>query len=470
MDQTTLPIMIPQADPGAGYRAQRDEINDAVFRALRSGWYILGKEGEAFEQEFAAWLGAARAVGCGNGTDALALVLRGLGIGEGATVATVSHAAVATVAAIEMVGAVPLLLDIDPDTYTMDPDELQAVLEDPPPGLPPIRAAIAVHLYGQACELDPMLAACAEHGVALIEDCAQAHGATLHGRKLGTLGAAAAFSLYPTKNLGALGDGGVLATDDFELADRIAAIRQYGWRERYISSLVGVNSRLDEVQAAILRARERDAVQAQLRTAGVGTGVHYPVPVHLQAAYADRVPLGPAGCKETERAAREVLSLPMYPELTDEQVERICAGQRAIEGWLQDDALLLTLALHRQQRAAGIRGGVAEIGVHHGRFFVALALLCDGAGERALAVDVFADQHLNPGGSGHGDRTIFDTNLARWGVSERAVERQQDSLTLTPAEVRSALGGAGARLFSVDGSHSLEHAAQDPRVGPARLA
>lgn len=370
--------MIPQADPGAGYRAQKDEIDAAVARALGSGWYILGREGEAFEREFAAWLGTARAVGCANGTDALALILRGLGIGEGATVATVSHTAVATVAAIEMVGAVPLLLDIDPDTYTMDPDELAAVLEDPPPGLPPIRAAIAVHLYGQSCDLEPMLAACAGAGVALIEDCAQAHGAALHGRKLGTMGRAAAFSLYPTKNLGALGDGGVLATDDFELADRIAAIRQYGWRERYVSSLVGVNSRLDEVQAAILRARlprldagnarrreiaeaydaalaggryapplrqdgaehvfhqyvlrvpDREAAQARLRAEGVGTGIHYPVPVHLQGAYAERVPLGPAGCKETERAAREVMSLPMYPELTGEQVDRICAALRGL--------------------------------------------------------------------------------------------------------------------------------------------
>ncbi|HYI82770.1 MAG TPA: DegT/DnrJ/EryC1/StrS family aminotransferase [Acetobacteraceae bacterium] len=378
MDQTTLPMMIPQADPGAGYRTQRDEINDAVFRALRSGWYILGKEGEAFEQEFAAWLGTARAVGCANGTDALALILRGLGIGEGATVATVSHTAVATVAAIEMVGAVPLLLDIDPDTYTMDPDELAAVLEDPPPGLPPIRAAIAVHLYGQPCDLGPMLAACERAGAALIEDCAQAHGATLNGRKLGTMGRAAAFSFYPTKNLGALGDGGGLATDDVELAERIAAMRQYGWRERYISSLVGVNSRLDEVQAAILRARlprldagnarrreiaaaydaalgggryvppvrragaehvfhqyvlrvpDRDSVQARLKEAGVGTGIHYPAPVHLQAAYLDRVPLGPAGCKETERAAGEVLSLPMYPELTAEQVERVSAALRGL--------------------------------------------------------------------------------------------------------------------------------------------
>ncbi|WP_241671084.1 DegT/DnrJ/EryC1/StrS family aminotransferase [Dankookia rubra] len=372
--------MIPQANPGAGYLAQKAEIDAAVARALASGWYILGKEGEAFEQEYAAWLGTTRAIGCANGTDALALILRGLGIGEGATVATVSHTAVATVAAIEMAGATPLLLDIDPDTYTMDAEELAAVLGDPPPGLPPIRAAIAVHLYGQACELDPMLAACAEHGVALIEDCAQAHGATLHGRKLGTLGAASAFSLYPTKNLGALGDGGVLATDDFELADRIGAIRQYGWKERYISSMVGVNSRLDEIQAAILRvkltaldagnarrraiaaaydaalaggplappARRPDAehvfhqyvlrsphrsdYMARLKAEGVGTGIHYPLPVHQQSAYEGRVALGPAGCGETARAAQEVFSLPMYPELADEQVERICAALRGLAG------------------------------------------------------------------------------------------------------------------------------------------
>jgi len=374
----TPQTMIPQADPGAGYRAQKEEIDAAVARALASGWYILGREGEAFEREFAEWLGTARAVGCANGTDALALILRGLGIGEGCTVATVSHTAVATVAAIEMVGAVPLLLDIDPDTYTMDPDELTAVLEDPPPGLPPIRAAIVVHLYGQAADLDPMLRACAANGVALIEDCAQAHGATLNGRKLGTMGQAAAFSLYPTKNLGALGDGGILATDDAQLADRIVAIRQYGWKERYVSDLVGVNSRLDEVQAAILRARlphldagnarrreiaaaydaalaggpiapparrpgaehvfhqyvirseDRAGLQARLKEEGIGTGIHYPVPVHLQPAYKERVPLGPAGCAETERAAREVLSLPMYPELTEGQVAHICGVLRRL--------------------------------------------------------------------------------------------------------------------------------------------
>jgi dTDP-4-amino-4,6-dideoxygalactose transaminase len=296
------------------------------------------------------------------------------------TVATVSHTAVATVAAIEMVGAAPLLLDIDPDTYTMDADELVSVLDHPPPGLPPIKAVIAVHLYGQACDLGPMLDATREAGIPLIEDCAQAHGATLGGRKLGTLGAAAAFSLYPTKNLGALGDGGVLATDDADLADRIAAIRQYGWKDRYISAMVGVNSRLDEVQAAILRVKltaldagnarrqaiaaaydaalaggpieapfrrpdaehvfhqyvlrcpNRAEVQAHFKALGIGTGIHYPVPVHLQPAYKDRSPLGPAGCAETARAAEEVLSVPMYPELSDEQVARICDALRGLAG------------------------------------------------------------------------------------------------------------------------------------------
>jgi dTDP-4-amino-4,6-dideoxygalactose transaminase len=378
MNAPTL-AMIPQADPGAGYRAQKAEIDAAVARALDSGWYILGKEGAAFEAEFAAWLGAGQhAVGCANGTDALVLILRGLGIGPGMTVVTVSHTAVATVAAIEMVGATPLLLDIDPDTYTMDADELLSVLDHPPPGLPPIKAVIPVHIYGQACDLGPMLEATQARGIPLIEDCAQCHGATLDGRMLGTLGTAAAFSLYPTKNLGALGDGGVLATADADLAERIAAIRQYGWRERYVSAIVGVNSRLDELQAAILRVKltaldagnarrraiagaydaaldgasiaaphrrpgaehvfhqyvlrteDRAAIQAQLKAQGVGTGIHYPVPVHLQAAYKDRTPLGPAGCAETAKAAGEVLSLPMYPELTDAQVERICGALRGV--------------------------------------------------------------------------------------------------------------------------------------------
>jgi len=367
------PAMVPLANPGAGYQALKTEIDTAVARALASGWYILGAEGRAFEAEYAAWLGTARAVGCGNGTDALALALRALGVGAGTAVATVSHTAVATVAAIEMAGATPVLIDIDPLHYTMDPVELGEVLAHPPAGLPPIRAIIAVHLYGQACDLGAILALGAQYGIPVIEDCSQAHGATLDGKKLGTFSEVSCFSLYPTKNLGALGDGGVVATSDAELADRIAALRQYGWKTHYISELVGVNSRLDEIQAAILRVKlghldaqnarrqsiasaydaaltgallpparrpggshvfhqyvlrvaDRTEVQAKLRADGVATGIHYPVPVHLQSAYAGRIALGPAGCAATEVAAREVMSLPMFPQLTEEQVEQVCGA------------------------------------------------------------------------------------------------------------------------------------------------
>nr|WP_294516131.1 DegT/DnrJ/EryC1/StrS family aminotransferase [uncultured Rhodopila sp.] len=370
--------MIQQANPGAGYRALQAQIDAAVARVLASGWYVLGQEGRAFEAEFAAWLGLPHVIGCGNGTDAIALALRGLGIGAGQAVVTVSHTAVATVAAIEMAGATPLLVDIDPVHYTMDPDALRRVLEDPPPGLPPIGAVVVVHLYGQPADLDRIVPLCREHRVALIEDCAQAHGARLHERRAGTFGDAATFSFYPTKNLGALGDGGAVAVADAGLAERIAALRQYGWHKQYISDEVGVNSRLDELQAAILRvklahldsqnarrraiaaaysaalaagplvaprirdgaesvfhlyvarSKQRDAVQAQLREAGIGTGIHYPVPVHLQPAYAGRVAIGPGGCPETEAASREILSLPLYAELTDEQVQAVCAGLRGL--------------------------------------------------------------------------------------------------------------------------------------------
>jgi dTDP-4-amino-4,6-dideoxygalactose transaminase len=366
-------ITIPQANPGAGYRALKAEIDAAVARVLESGWYILGAEGRAFEAEFAAWLGAGTAVGCGNGTDAIALALRGLGIGPGCTVVTVSHTAVATVAAIESVGATPLLLDIEAAHFTMDPAELADVLAHPPAGLPPIRAVIPVHLYGQVADIEVIESLCARHGVALIEDCAQAHGAKRNGRKAGTFGDAATFSFYPTKNLGALGDGGMVVARDLALSERIGAARQYGWRSHYISDSVGVNSRLDEMQAAILRVKlahldaatarrraiaaaydevlgerrplqrrgsehvyhlyvirssDRAAEQARLRGLGIGTGVHYPMPVHLQPAYAGRVAMGPARCEETERASREVLSLPLYPELTDAQVDQVRAAFR----------------------------------------------------------------------------------------------------------------------------------------------
>ena len=370
--------MIPQANPGAGYRALKTEIDEAVARALSSGWYILGNELRAFESEFAAWLGTTTVIGCGNGTDAIALALRGLGIGHGCTVVTVSHTAVATVAAIEMTGATPLLIDIDPVHYTMDPEALRRVLEHPPAGLPPIKAVVPVHLYGQPADLDRILPLCRKHGVALIEDCAQAHGARLHGKRVGTFGDAATFSFYPTKNLGALGDGGAVAVSDPAVATRIAALRQYGWHRHYISDEVGVNSRLDEIQAAILRVKlthldnqnarrvdiataytaaladgplrpprqrddvshvfhlyvtrstDRDRLQATLKDAGIGTGIHYPVPVHLQPAYAGRIALGPAGCPETEVAAKEILSLPIYPELTGTEVEIVCAALKTL--------------------------------------------------------------------------------------------------------------------------------------------
>jgi dTDP-4-amino-4,6-dideoxygalactose transaminase len=364
-------LIVPQANPGAAYRALKPEIDAAIARTLDSGWYILGQEGRAFEAEFAGWLGAGTAVSCGNGTDAIALALRGLGIGAGSTVVTVSHTAVATVAAIESTGATPLLLDIEPDHYTMDPAELGQVLANPPPGLPPIRAVIPVHLYGQVADVEVIGTLCRRHGALLIEDCAQAHGAKRNGRMAGTFGDAATFSFYPTKNLGALGDGGAVVARDPELAARIAALRQYGWTRHYISDAVGVNSRLDELQAAILRVKlahldaanarrqqiakaydavlgprrplrrrgsehvyhlyvvrvdDRDQVQARLREKGIGTGVHYPVPVHRQPAYEGRVALGPSRCAETERASAKVMSLPLYPELTDDQIAHVCGA------------------------------------------------------------------------------------------------------------------------------------------------
>ena len=368
------PIAVPQASPGAAYQAHKGAIDAAIARVLESGWYILGKEGEAFEAEFAQWLGTARAVGCANGTDALMLILRGLDIGPGDAVATVSHTAVATVAAIEMVGARPVLIDIDPATYTMCPRDFAAALARHPD----LRAVIPVHLYGQAADLDAIIPPARERGLYVIEDCSQAHGATLGGRKLGTIGDAAAFSLYPTKPLAALGDAGVLATNGVALADRIAALRQYGWRERYISDLKGVNSRLDELQAAILRVRlplldaenarratlaaaydlalsgtrftppvrragathvfhqyvlratDRAATQEALRAHGIATAVHYPVPVHLQPAYRGKIAMGPAECRETALAATQVMSLPMFPQLANGQVEAVCAALRSI--------------------------------------------------------------------------------------------------------------------------------------------
>jgi dTDP-4-amino-4,6-dideoxygalactose transaminase len=335
---------------------------------LNSGWYILGSEVEAFEQEFSAYIGIAHGIGTANGTDALELALRACGIGAGDLVFTVSHTAVATVAAIELVGATPVLVDIDPTTYTLDPNSLEKALVHPPSGRP--KAIIPVHLYGQPADMPAILELAHRYGLYVIEDCAQSHGAALEGCMTGAWGDIATFSFYPTKNLAALGDGGMVVTGDSELAERTRALRQYGWRQRNISEIPGCNSRLDELQAAILRVKleylkeentrrislaaryttvlahsdlilptrregarhvyhqyvvrspYRDSLQAYLRDQGIGTLVHYPKAVHQQPAYQGRIPIA-GTLPYSERAAAEVLSLPIYPELTDEQVDSV---------------------------------------------------------------------------------------------------------------------------------------------------
>jgi len=364
---------IPQAAPLAAYRASRSRIDRAVARVLASGRYVLGPEVEAFEREFAAYIGCRDAIGVGSGTDALVIALRALGLAPGTLVATPSHTAVATVAAIELAGMTPLLLDIDPATYTLAP----AALERAFGGGRRIGAVIAVHLYGQAADLDALVPLARRHGAKVIEDCAQSHGATLGNRRLGSIGDVGCFSFYPTKNLGAVGDGGAVLTGDAALAGRIRGLREYGWRERYVSAVPGMNSRLDSLQAAVLRVKlaaldranarraaiaarydrslaktklglpqrrpgathvfhqyvvrvpHRDALRAALDRAAIGTAVHYPAPVHLQPAYRGRVALDPGGLAESERAAREVLSLPMFPELRAEDVARVVMALKA---------------------------------------------------------------------------------------------------------------------------------------------
>jgi len=362
---------IPQADPRAGVLALRSRIDIAIMQVIESGTYILGREVQGFEQEFSAFVGVSYGIGVGSGTDALILALRALGVGANDYVVTVSHTAVATVAAIELAGAKPLLVDIDAATFTMAPQALAEVLKRPPGR---IAAIMPVHLYGQAADLGAIEPMAASAGAVLLEDAAQCHGALYGTRAVGSIGKLAAFSFYPTKNLAAIGDGGMVVTGDDGIAERVRALRQYGWRERYVSDTAGVNSRLDELQAAILRVRltmleaenqrrreiaaafdsglsglplalpsrqanathvfhqyvirspRRDALQQALRTRGIGTNIHYPVPVHLQPAYRGRIAIAPSGLPETEKAAREVLSLPMFPQLTEEQVGRIIAG------------------------------------------------------------------------------------------------------------------------------------------------
>lgn len=366
---------ILSANPGANYRAHKEEIDAAVQRVLDSGWYILGEEVAVFETEFAAWNGNAAAIGVGNGTDALELSLRACGIGPGDSVLTVSNTAVATVAAIELCGAAPLFVDILPGTYGMDPNSLEQALQAAragslPAGVKFPKAVIPVHLYGHPVDMPAVMALAERYGLAVIEDCAQAHGAELHGRRVGNWGQMGAFSLYPTKNLGALGDGGVIVTNEPRLAEQVRLLRQYGWRERYISEIAGGNSRLDPLQAAILRVKlryldgentvrrghaqtykrllsatsldlpatrpeavdvfhqyvvgcaARDDLHSYLRARGISTQVLYPVSIHLQPAYRGRVPMV-VDLEKTEALAKTILSLPVYAELEEAQVRRV---------------------------------------------------------------------------------------------------------------------------------------------------
>ena len=363
------PTLLVPADPKAGYLAHKDEIDGAIHRVLDSGWYILGQEVAGFEKEFAAYIGGGNAIGVASGTDALEIALRSCGIGPGDGVITVSHTAVATVAAVELAGAIPILVDIDPCTYTMDPNRLEDTIKQQGAGR--LKAIIPVHLYGHPADMSAIMDIAGRHGLSVIEDCAQSHGAAIGDRKTGTWGHLSAFSFYPTKNLGALGDGGAVVTNDPALAERLRQLREYGFRERYVSHLSGMNTRLDELQAAILRVKlqylrtenarrlqiariygaslsgttlvlpqlhakvdhvfhlyvvrstHRDGLKAFLKENSVGTSVHYPVPVHLQPAYRGRAVIGRGGLEHTEQVCREILSLPMYPQMTDEQVQRI---------------------------------------------------------------------------------------------------------------------------------------------------
>src|ERR1700741_3907786 len=247
--------VVPQTDPRAGYLAQRTAIDLAIARVLDGGVYILGREVEVFEAAFADSMGVAHAIGVASGTDAIEIALRACGIGSGDLVFSVSHTAVATIAAIERAGATPVLVDVEPGTYTIAPRELLRVLQSPPAGRP--AAILPVHIYGQPAELSALTEIALKSGMRLIEDCAQSHGALYRGRAVGSFGDIACFSFYPTKNLGALGDGGMVVTNDPALAAALREIREYGWRERYSGARGGINSRLDPIQAAILGVKLR---------------------------------------------------------------------------------------------------------------------------------------------------------------------------------------------------------------------
>ncbi|MBU6228127.1 MAG: DegT/DnrJ/EryC1/StrS family aminotransferase [Cyanobacteria bacterium REEB459] len=373
---------IPQTDPHAIYQTYQAEINEAIQQVLDSGFYILGDQVESFEQEFATYIGARYGIGVASGTDALIIALRACGVGPGDVVLTVSHTAVATVAAIELVGATALLVDVEAVHFTLDPESLAAAIADvlARPSMGRLKAIVPVHLYGHPANLPAIMHLANQHHLYVIEDCSQAHGATLNQRRVGTWGHCAAFSCYPTKNLGAMGDAGIIVTQDRDLAEHCQRMRQYGWASRYISDTAGMNSRLDALQAAILRVKlkyldadngqrqaiarqysenlqdfplhlphtspgadhvyhqfvlrvnQRNALFTFLQAQGIGVALHYPLPVHQQPAYHRRLPLAPGGLPMTEQLSQEIISLPMHPCLSTAAVATTTA---AIASWYE---------------------------------------------------------------------------------------------------------------------------------------
>jgi dTDP-4-amino-4,6-dideoxygalactose transaminase len=358
-------VNVPFLDVGASYAELRTEIDAAYRRVMESGWYILGEEVEAFEREWAAFCGTAHCVGVGNGLEALHLVLRAWGIGEGDEVIVPSNTYIATWLAVSYAGATPVPVEPDEGTYDIDPARIEAAVSDR------TRAILPVHLYGQTADMDPINEIAARHGLKVLEDAAQAHGARYKGRRAGSLGHAAGWSFYPGKNLGAFGDAGAVTTDDGELADRVRVLRNYGSRVKYLNEVKGFNSRLDPLQAAFLRVKlghldewnarrravaahylealadvpdltlprvptwaepmwhqfvvrhpRRDALQAALLAQGVGTMIHYPIPPHLSTAYAE-LGVAPGAHPIAEALANTVLSLPIGPHLGAQMVRAV---------------------------------------------------------------------------------------------------------------------------------------------------
>jgi len=344
------------SNPQAQYNSYKKKIDEAIQNVLSGNQFILGENVSSFEKEFAKYTGVDHVIGVGSGTDALCLALRALNIGPDNEVIAPSHTAVATIAAIEMAGAIPVLVDIDPVYYTISPEAIKKAITVR------TRAVVAVHLYGQPTNMEEILYVAKKHEIKVIEDCAQAHGATYKNQKVGSIGDVGCFSFYPTKNLGALGDGGAISTSNKKTASRISRLRQYGWNENKISEEPGWNSRLDELQAAVLRIKlpnldadtekrmviarkytevfqglpitspavrdqcrhvyhlyviavnKRNELVEFLKNNDIIAGVHYPMPVHKMPAYSNRVPRD--SLMQTNKLADRVISLPIYPELT----------------------------------------------------------------------------------------------------------------------------------------------------------